>query len=57
MPPTGSYPSAHTLLRVLKLVSFAVFGYDKGYTLRRGATQACQGAGLSLDNIMSAGMW
>ena len=58
--PTGRYLSACTLLRALKLVSFAVFGYDKGFSLhslRRGATQACQGAGLSLDTIMSAGMW
>ena len=36
-----------------------MFCVDKGYTphsLCRAAAQACQGAGLSLDNIMSAGM-
>ena len=42
------------------IVSFAMFGIDKGYmlhSLRRGAAQACQGAGLSLGNIMAVGTW
>ena len=58
--PTGSPLSARTLLRALTLVSWSVFGVDKRFTLhslRRGATQACQGTGLSLEHIMSAGMW
>ena len=47
-------------LRAIKIALYAALGLDKGYTLhslRRGAAQACQGSGLSLENIMRAGTW
>ena len=58
--PTGLPLTASTLLRALRLVSYATFKTDKNVTLhsmRRGAAQACQNGGLSLEHIMSAGMW
>ena len=58
--PDNSPLSARHLLRALRIASLAVFGIDKHFTLhslRRGATQACQSLGLSIDSIMSAGMW
>ena len=44
----------------LRIIALIVLGEDKNYTLhslRSGATQTCQSAGLTLDTIMSAGMW
>ena len=58
--PTGLPLTASTLLRALKLVSYAIFQADKNFTLHslhRGAAKACQNGGLSLEHIMSAGMW
>ena len=58
--PNGEPLSRHVLTRALKLISCSLFGPTKCFTLhslRRGATQACQGAGLTLSNLMSAGMW
>lgn len=58
--PSGLPLPAKTLLRALKIVSLTVFSADKGYTLHSlcsGPVQACQGVGLSLDNIMTVGMW
>ena len=58
--PTGEPLTARILLRALKLTCIELFGTDNEYTLhsiRRGATQACQSSGLSIENIMAAGMW
>lgn len=56
----GTKLTLTTLTRALRVASYSAFGVDKGLTLhglRRGATQACQGAGLTLDQLMAAGTW
>ena len=58
--PSGEALTAKILLRALKLTCVEIFGSDRDVTLhsiRRGATQACQSSGLSIENIMAAGMW
>lgn len=58
--PTGVPLTSSHLLQVLRTASLTVFGSEKGFTLhslRRGATQACDNAGLPLPGIMQAGTW
>ena len=48
------------LSRALRLSAIATIGTDAGLTLhslRRGATQACESAGLDISGIMAAGTW
>lgn len=58
--PSGKPLTAKQLLHALRTVSLAVFGVEKCFTLhslRRGAAQACDTAGLPLPGIMEAGTW